>query len=57
MEFDCAEEIRLDTVLENCIFYISPMYVFSHSQDPNRSSDLISVFGYRDGRINADRRD
>jgi hypothetical protein len=25
--------------------------------DPNRSSDLISVFDYRDRRINADRRD
>ena len=23
---------RLNTVLENCIFYISPMYEFSHSQ-------------------------
>ncbi len=23
--------MRLGTVLENCIFYISPMYEFSHS--------------------------
>src|SRR5262245_43554412 len=36
MEFDCAEEIRLDTVLENCIFYISPMHEFSHSQVESR---------------------
>src|SRR6202162_1259583 len=28
---DNAADIRLDAILENCIFYISPMYEFSHS--------------------------
>jgi len=31
MRTDAAADIRLDAVLENCILYISPMYVFSHS--------------------------
>jgi len=31
MRTDNAADIRLDAVLENCIFYISPMYEFSHS--------------------------
>jgi hypothetical protein len=26
-----------DTVLENCIFHISPMYEFSHRQNPKNS--------------------
>ena len=34
MRTDAAADIRLDAVLENCIFYISPMYEFSHSLDP-----------------------
>jgi hypothetical protein len=31
MRTDAAADIRLDAVLENCVFYISPMYEFSHS--------------------------
>jgi hypothetical protein len=31
MRTDNAVDIRLDAMLENCIFYISPMYEFSHS--------------------------
>jgi hypothetical protein len=30
-----AAPIRRDTVLENCIFHISRMYEFSHSQGQN----------------------
>jgi hypothetical protein len=37
MRTDNAADIRLDAMLENCIFYISPMYEFSHSLDPNRT--------------------
>ena len=31
MRTDNAADIRLGAALENCIFYISPMYEFSHS--------------------------
>ena len=31
-ESNHAASMRPDAVLENCIFYISPMYEFSHSQ-------------------------
>jgi hypothetical protein len=31
MRTDNAVDIRLDASLENCIFYNSPMYEFSHS--------------------------
>src|SRR5260370_27913689 len=31
MRTDNAADMRLDAMLENCIFYISPMYEFSHS--------------------------
>ena len=31
MRTDNAVDIRLDAMLENCIFYISSMYEFSHS--------------------------
>jgi hypothetical protein len=34
MKLNHPAQIRLDTVLENCIFYISPMYEFSHSLGP-----------------------
>jgi hypothetical protein len=34
MKLNHPAQIRLDTVLKNCIFYISPMYEFSHSLDP-----------------------
>jgi len=33
MELNHPAQIQLDTVSENCFFYISPMYEFSHSQD------------------------
>ena len=35
---DNAADIRLDAMSENCVFYISPMYEFSHSLDPKRTS-------------------
>ena len=28
---DNAADIRLDAMSENCVFYISPMYEFSHT--------------------------
>ena len=34
---DNAADIRLDAMSENCVFYISPMYEFSHSLDPDRT--------------------
>ena len=37
MRTDNAAGIRLDAVLENCIFYISPMYEFSHSLGQKRT--------------------
>ena len=39
MSSDDAADIRLDAVLGNCIFYISPMYEFLHSLDPNVSDN------------------
>ena len=38
MRTDNAADIRLNAMLGNCIFYISPMYEFSHSLDPKQSS-------------------
>jgi hypothetical protein len=37
MRTDNAADIRLNAMLGNCIFYISPMYEFSHSLDPSRT--------------------
>jgi hypothetical protein len=37
MRTDNAADIRLGAALENCIFYISPMYEFLHSLDPKRT--------------------
>src|SRR5215468_2774744 len=34
MKLNHSAQIRLDTVSENCIFYISTTYEFSHSQGP-----------------------
>jgi len=34
---DNAADIRLDAMSENCVFYISPMYEFSHSLDPTET--------------------
>ena len=39
MRTDNAADIRLGAALENCIFYISPMYEFLHSLDPERALD------------------
>src|SRR5262249_13947884 len=36
MKLSHPAKSRLYTVLENCIFYISPMYEFSHSQGHSR---------------------
>ena len=36
MRTDAAADIRLDAMSENCIFYISPMYEFSHSLGQSR---------------------
>jgi hypothetical protein len=38
MSTDAAADMRLDAVLENCIFYISPMYEFSHSLGHKRTN-------------------
>ena len=40
MTTDNAADIRLDAMLENCIFYISPMYEFSHSLAHNPTASL-----------------
>jgi hypothetical protein len=37
MRTDNAADIRLNAMLGNCIFYISPMYEFSHSLDPKQT--------------------
>jgi hypothetical protein len=44
MESNDAARAMFDTLLENCIFYISPMYEFLHSQGQIRS--------FRDVRLN-----
>jgi hypothetical protein len=36
MRTDNAADIRLNAMLGNCIFYISPMYEFSHSLGQSR---------------------
>ena len=49
MRTDNAADIRLGAVLENCIFYISPMYEFSHSlghSRPGRASSRSSHVRY-----------
>jgi len=38
MRTDMLRTYGLDAMLENCIFYISPMYEFSHSLGQNRKS-------------------
>jgi hypothetical protein len=37
MRTDNAADIRLNAMLENCIFYIFRMYEFSHSLDPKQT--------------------
>ena len=37
VKFTYSAQIRLDTVLENCIFYIASMYEFLHSQGQNQT--------------------
>jgi hypothetical protein len=43
MRTDAAADIRLDAVLENCIFYISTMYEFSHSLGHSRRFPDVRV--------------
>ncbi len=38
MRTDNAADMRLGAALENCIFYISPMYEFLHSLGQERTS-------------------
>jgi hypothetical protein len=38
MRTDNAADLRLDAMLENYIFYISPMYEFSHSLGQERTN-------------------
>jgi hypothetical protein len=38
MRTDNAADIRLNAMLGNCIFYISPMYEFSHSLGQKRTN-------------------
>src|SRR5262249_7378516 len=40
MKLNLSAQIRLDTVSENCIFYISTTYEFSHGQGPRRKYHL-----------------
>jgi hypothetical protein len=42
MKLNHPAQIRLDTVLENCIFYISPMYEFSHSLGQKQKNTLAT---------------
>src|SRR5207249_1875519 len=39
MESNDAARAMFDVLLENCIFYISPMYEFLHSQGQSRRSN------------------
>ena len=43
---DNAADIRLDAMSENCVFYISPMYEFSHSLGPD--SDIGTLADHLD---------
>ena len=40
MRIDDSADMRLDAVLENCIFYIFPMYEFLHSLGHSRRFGL-----------------
>jgi hypothetical protein len=51
MRTDNAADIRLNAMLGNCIFYISPLYEFSHSLDPKRKWGV-----HRSSSVNADGR-
>jgi hypothetical protein len=41
MESNDAARAMFDTMLENCIFYISPMYEFLHSQGQTRTFGAV----------------
>ena len=43
MESNDAARAIFDTLLENCIFYISPMYEFLHSQGQTRRIDTLAM--------------
>jgi hypothetical protein len=46
MESNRAARAMCDTLLENCIFHISPMYEFLHSQGQTRPfGDVGSMSG------------
>ena len=49
-----AADVRLDAMLENCIFYIFLMYEFSHSQGHSRHRPIsaMSAFHRSDQRAN-----
>jgi hypothetical protein len=43
MRTDNAADIRLNAMLGNCIFYISPMYEFSHSLGHKRTHAVLQI--------------
>jgi len=45
MKLNHSAQIRLDTVSENCIFYTSTTYEFSHSFGPNPEILELNIFG------------
>src|ERR1017187_7680626 len=49
MRTDNATHIPLDAMLENCIFYISRMYEFSHSLDPKATLAVHCGNGFAAG--------
>ena len=51
MKLNHSAQIRLDTVSENCIFYISTTYEFSHSLGPRAEILELSIFGPLTGWI------
>ena len=46
MRTENAADMRLDAMLENCIFYIFSVYEFSHSLDPEADIPFTSRRGY-----------
>ena len=53
MRTDNAADIRLNAMLGNCIFYISPMYEFSHSLDPKQTPTQLNYAAHRFSRTDA----
>src|SRR5437899_8022448 len=48
MKLNHTAQIRLDTLLENCIFYISAMYEFSHDLGHSRRFGFVRFRGIAD---------